>query len=155
MLAKRLKLATRHLCCDLEERHEAPRREHSNPDLAAAALRMALDEAQLKIADLGYMISHPTRPARLLPPNASLVADRVGFEGPYMELLQACTGIANALVIAQGLVSTSGGQIVRAIRNVLIKGEAASVVMSEMLPVALFALAATALALLAYRHHLD
>src|SRR5260370_1437718 len=43
-----------------------------------------------------------------MPPNIALVADRVGFTGPYMELRQACTGFANALVIAQGLVSTPG-----------------------------------------------
>jgi ABC-2 type transport system permease protein len=44
---------------------------------------------------------------------------------------------------------------VRAIRSVLLKGEGASVVMREMLPVTLFALAATAIALLAYRRRLD
>src|SRR5260370_17415083 len=43
-----------------------------------------------------------------MPPNIALVADRVGFTGPYMELRQACTGFANALVIAQGLTSVTG-----------------------------------------------
>jgi len=97
LLANRLKIVTRHLCRDLEERHEAPRRGHSNPDLAAAALSMALDEARLKIGDLSYLISHTTSPAGLLPPNVSLVADRVGFEGPYgaaasLYWLRQCTG---------------------------------------------------------------
>jgi len=108
LLARRLKIAYRHLCRDFEERHEAPRRGHSNPDLAAAALRVALDEARLKTSDLSYLISHTTSPALLVPPNVSLVADRVGYEGPYMELRQACTGFANALVIAQGLASAPG-----------------------------------------------
>ena len=107
-LASRLKIATRHICRDFEARQEVPRRGHSNPDLAAAALRAALDEARLEVGDLAYLIGHTTSPACLVPPNIALVADRVGFTGPYMELRQACTGFANALVIAQGLTSVAG-----------------------------------------------
>src|SRR5579864_8064044 len=107
-LAGRLKFAMRHLCRDFEARREAPRRGNSNPDLAAIALRMALEEADLKASDVSYLIGHTTSPACLVPPNIALVADRVGFAGPYMELRQACTGFANALVIAQGLASVAG-----------------------------------------------
>ena len=107
-LASRLKIATRHICRDFEARHEVPRRGHSNPDLAATALRAALDEARLEVGDLAYLIGHTASPACLVPPNIALVADRVGFTGPYMELRQACTGFANALVIAQGLTSIAG-----------------------------------------------
>lgn len=81
---------------------------HSNADLAAAALRAALDEAQIEPSDLDYVIGHTTSPSRLMPPNIALVADRLGFTGPYMELRQACTGFASALVIAQGLLSSAG-----------------------------------------------
>jgi 3-oxoacyl-[acyl-carrier-protein] synthase III len=102
-LASRLKIEMRHICRDFEARHEMPRRGHSNPHLAAAALHAALNEAQLDVSDLTYLIGHTTSPACLVPPNIALVADRVGFAGPYMELRQACTGFANALVIAQGL----------------------------------------------------
>ena len=104
-LAGRLKIGTRHFCRDFAARHEAPRPGHSNPDLAAAALRAALEEAQLRIHDLAYLIGHTATPACLMPPSIALVADRLGFRGPYMELRQACTGFANALVIAQGLAS--------------------------------------------------
>src|SRR5216684_1728232 len=107
-LANRLKIATRHICRDFEARREVPRRGHSNPDLAAAALRMALNEARLDVGDLTYLIGHTTSPACLVPPNIALVADRIGFTGPYMELRQACTGFANALVIAQGLTCIAG-----------------------------------------------
>jgi 3-oxoacyl-[acyl-carrier-protein] synthase-3 len=107
-LASRLKIATRHICRDFETRREAPRPGNSNPDLAAIALRMALEEARLDVGELAYLIGHTASPACLVPPNIALVADRVGFAGPYMELRQACTGFANALVIAQGLVSTPG-----------------------------------------------
>src|SRR6266851_3440006 len=109
-LANRLKIATRHICRDFEARHEVPRQGHSNPDLAAAALRVALDEARLDVGDLTYLIGHTTSPACLVPPNIALVADRIGFTGPYMELRQACTGFANALVIAQGLASPPGAR---------------------------------------------
>jgi 3-oxoacyl-[acyl-carrier-protein] synthase-3 len=108
MLADRLAVKARHICRDFVEPHESPRSGHSNPDLAAAALNAALEEAQLEIDDLAYLIGHTTSPARLAPPNIALVADRVGFTGPYMELRQACTGFANALVIAQGLASAPG-----------------------------------------------
>src|SRR6266446_8501126 len=107
-LANRLKIATRHLCRNFEARHEAPRNGNSNPDLAAAAIRKALEEAHLAINDLAYLIGHTTSPACLVPPSIALVADRLGFAGPYMELRQACTGFANALVIAQGLASVAG-----------------------------------------------
>src|SRR5439155_608416 len=108
ILADRLGIRTRHMCRDFETRHERPRPGESNPDLAAAALRVALEEAQLGVGDLTYLIGHTATPARLVPPNIALVADRVGFTGPYLELRQACTGFANALVIAQGLLSVPG-----------------------------------------------
>ena len=111
-LANRLKIETRHICRDFETRHEAPRHGHTNPDLAATALRSALDAAQLKPNDLAYVIGHTITPSRLVPPNIAFVADRVGFVGPYMELRQACTGFANALLIAQGLLSASRAKAV-------------------------------------------
>ena len=103
--ADRLKIDSRHICRSFDSRHEVPRSGHSNPDLTAAALRAALEDAQLEIRDLAYLIGHTTSPACLVPPNIALVADLLGFTGPYMELRQACTGFANALVIAQGLAS--------------------------------------------------
>jgi len=107
-LSNRLKIRARYLSRDFQARHETPRRGHSNPDLAAAALRQALEDARLEVGNLAYLIGHTTSPACLLPPNIALVADRVGFAGPYMELRQACTGFANALIIAAGLVGVPG-----------------------------------------------
>jgi 3-oxoacyl-[acyl-carrier-protein] synthase III len=107
-LASRLKIAARHICRDFESRHEAPRPGHSNADLAAAALGAALEEAHLRAGDLDYLVGHTATPGSLVPPNIGIVADRLGFSGPYVELRQACTGFANALVIAQGLVAVPG-----------------------------------------------
>ena len=108
VVAERLGIRTRHICRDFDARHEAPRAGHSNPELAGAALRAALQEAHLEVHDLAYLIGHTATPARSMPPNIAQVADQVGFAGPYMELRQACTGFANALVIAQGLLSAPG-----------------------------------------------
>ncbi len=105
LLADRLGVRTRHLCRDLAARRERPRPGHSNPALAAEALGAALREAGLRVDDLAYLIGHTASPACLMPPNIAHVADRVGFAGPYLELRQACTGFANALVIARGLLA--------------------------------------------------
>jgi hypothetical protein len=106
-LAGRLRIDTRHICRDFESRHESPREGNSNPDLAAAAVRAALEDAKLQVCDLDYLIGHTTSPARLLPPNVAMVADRLKFAGPYVELRQACIGFANALLVAQGIASGS------------------------------------------------
>jgi 3-oxoacyl-[acyl-carrier-protein] synthase-3 len=116
-IAYRLKIATRLFCRDFAARHEAPRPGHSNPDLAAAALSAGLEEAHLLVSDLAYLIGHSASPAYLVPPNIALVADRLGFTGPYMEIRQACTGFANALVIAQGLASVPGVKAVEIVRS--------------------------------------
>jgi len=108
VVSERLGIRARHICRDFDARHEAPRAGHSNPELAGAALRAALQEAHLEVHDLAYLIGHTATPARSMPPNIAQVADQVGFAGPYMELRQACTGFANALVIAQGLLSAPG-----------------------------------------------
>jgi len=110
ILAERLGIETRHVCRDFTARHEMPRPGQANPDLAAAALCSALQEARLEASDLAYIIGHTATPARLVPSNTAFVADRVGFTGPYMELRQACTGFANALVIAQGLLAVPGAK---------------------------------------------
>jgi 3-oxoacyl-[acyl-carrier-protein] synthase-3 len=107
-VAARLGIEARHVCRDFAARHETPRPGHSNPELAAAAVRAALADAGLGVGDLAYLIGHTTTPAWLLPANVALVADHLGYRGPYMELRQACTGFANALVIAQGLASAPG-----------------------------------------------
>lgn len=111
-LARRLGIETRHICRDFAARRETPRSGHSNPDLAAQALGAALAEAKLAVKDLTYLIGHTTTPARLSPPNVAMVVDRLGFTGPYMELRQACTGFANALVVAQGLLASPGAHAV-------------------------------------------
>jgi 3-oxoacyl-[acyl-carrier-protein] synthase-3 len=105
-LAARLGIHSRHICRDLALRHEAPREGDSNAELSARALQAALNESGVKPNDLSYLIAHTTTPGRLLPANIAQVADLIGYRGPFAELRQACTGFANALVFAMGLLHT-------------------------------------------------
>jgi 3-oxoacyl-[acyl-carrier-protein] synthase III len=110
VIAKHLAIRTRHICRDFDTRTEEPREGHSNPELAATAVRVALDDAGLAVSDLGYLIGHTTTPHQPLPANITFVADTLGYSGPHLELRQACTGFANALMIAFGLVSAPGAR---------------------------------------------
>lgn len=69
-----------------------------------------------------------------------------GFMFPFEGMPAWAQALGNALPLTH---------FVRAARGVLLRGDGAWLVASEMAPVALFALAATALALLAYRRRLD
>jgi len=104
LLAARLGIDSRHTCRDFALRHEGPRAGDSNAELAARALRAALNESGVRPNDLSYLIAHTTTPGRLLPANVAQVADLIGYRGPFAELRQACTGFSNALVFAMGLL---------------------------------------------------
>jgi 3-oxoacyl-[acyl-carrier-protein] synthase III len=110
-IAHKLGIRTRHLCRDMARRLEAPRKGHRNPELAAVAVRAALCEAGLVAQDLSYLIGHTATPARLMPPNIGQVAELLDYDGPFVEFRQACTGFANALVFAQGLLRAGAGPI--------------------------------------------
>jgi 3-oxoacyl-[acyl-carrier-protein] synthase-3 len=110
-IADKLGIRWRHLCRDMATRLETPRKGHRNPELAATALRGALLEAGLVARDLSYLIGHTATPARLMPPNIGQVAELLDFEGPFVEFRQACTGFANALVFAKGLLRAGAGPV--------------------------------------------
>lgn len=109
-LGRRLGIAHRHLSRDVKERFEPPRSGDRNPELAARAVAMALNQASLGIEQLQYLIGHTATPARPLPPNTAEVADILGHARPYGELRQACTGFANALQWAEGLLRASDAE---------------------------------------------
>src|SRR6266481_2956478 len=110
-IAHKLGIRTRHLCRDMAMHLESPRKGHRNPELAALAVRGALDEAGLMARDLSYLIGHTATPARLMPPNIGYVAELLAYAGPFVEFRQACTGFANALVFAQGLLRAGAGPV--------------------------------------------
>ncbi len=107
-LGARVQVETRHLCRDFATALEAPRRGHRNPELAARALLMALDRAQTRPGDIGYLLTHTATPARALPGGSAEVASLVGITGPHAEFRQACTGFANALQFAFALLREPG-----------------------------------------------
>jgi 3-oxoacyl-[acyl-carrier-protein] synthase III len=111
IIADRLAISSRHLCRDFAARDEDARDGDANPDLAARAVAAALDDAGLGLADLAYLIGHTATPLRELPANIALVADQLGYRGPHVELRQACTGFANALMIAHGLIAMGSGAV--------------------------------------------
>lgn len=104
-VARRMAIAHRHICRDFDTRHEAARPGDSNPDLVARAVASALADAGMTIDDIGYLVGHTTTPVQPMPSNIALAADRLNYRGPHVELRQACTGFANALMIAFGLLS--------------------------------------------------
>jgi 3-oxoacyl-[acyl-carrier-protein] synthase-3 len=110
LLGERLEIGHRHLCRTFEHRHEAAPVAHTNSALAAAAIDRALTDAGMQIEDLGYLVGHTATPDLVLPSNIALVADKLGYEGPHVELRQACTGFANALMIAFGLLAAPGAR---------------------------------------------
>lgn len=109
-VAGRLGIKTRHFSRAFIDRREQPNPGARNPDVAARAVSNALRDAGLRASDLGYLIGHSATPALPLPPNIALVADTLGYAGPYVELRQACTGFANALMIAFGLLAHPGAR---------------------------------------------
>ncbi|HYZ40347.1 MAG TPA: 3-oxoacyl-[acyl-carrier-protein] synthase III C-terminal domain-containing protein [Stellaceae bacterium] len=110
-VARKLGIRTRHLCRDLALRVEAPRKGNRNPELAARAVRRALNAAGLTAKDLSYLVGHTATPARLLPPNVGEVAELLDYGGPFVEFRQACTGFANALIFAQGVLRAGAGPV--------------------------------------------
>ncbi len=104
-IAKHMGIATRHISRPFIERHETALNGCSNADLSALAVNRALDEAGLTIGQIGYLIGHTTTPVQPLPGNITFAADLLGYAGPHVELRQACTGFANALMIAFGLIA--------------------------------------------------
>ena len=106
IIAHRLGIGSRHVCRDFLHRFEAPRRGDSNAELAARAVRAALTDAGCDLANVRYLIAHTATPGRSLPAGAADVADRLGYDGPFAEFRQACTGFANALIFAQGALSS-------------------------------------------------
>lgn len=109
-VADRLGIVTRHVCRAFDAPVEEARPGHGNAELAAEAVRRALDDAGVAIGEVGYLVAHTTTPGRLLPGNVAEVADLIGYAGPHVELRQACTGFANAVMIAAGLLAADGAR---------------------------------------------
>ena len=102
--ARRLGIRTRHVSRALEARFEGTLPGWGNAELGAAAVREALRDAGRSAAHLSYLIAHTASPRELVPPNVVHIASLLNYHGPVIELRQACTGFANALALARGLI---------------------------------------------------
>ena len=111
VLAARLGIQTRHISRALEGRFEGTRNGHTNAELAAQAVERALRQANARVSDLGYLIAHTATPGELMPPNVAQVARLLNYTGPFVELRQACTGFANALMFASGILGAKSGLV--------------------------------------------
>ena len=107
-LASALQVDTRHVVRPFAEAIEAPRPGQRNPELAAAALTMALANARVRAGDLEYVLTHTATPSRAVPGGSAEVAALVGARCAHAEFRQACTGFANALQFAFALLREPG-----------------------------------------------
>ena len=111
-IADRLGIEARHIARPFIAAHELARPGQSNAELAAQAVRRALDDAGIRVSDIAYLIGHTTTPSQLLPGNIAQVADLLRCDSPHIELRQACTGFANGLMIACGLLAANDAPVV-------------------------------------------
>ncbi|MFC5077707.1 3-oxoacyl-[acyl-carrier-protein] synthase 3 [Vibrio thalassae] len=72
----------------------------TNSELTANTLKDLLANSQHTLADIDYLIGHTTTPDTQLPPSIAWVAEKLRYQGPFMELRQACTGFSSTLQIA-------------------------------------------------------
>ena len=112
VLARRLGISARHISRALQKRHEGTQAGNTNAELAAKAVERALTAANATVSDLAYLIAHTATPGELMPPNVVQVARLLSYKGPFVELRQACTGFANAIVMASGLLSQQSSALV-------------------------------------------
>ena len=99
-IAERLGIESRHLSRDLSQAKSGVRPGFDAPTLCKSAiLEAGFDE------HLSYLIGHTSTPHTLLPPNVAWVADDLCYDGPYLELRQACTGFASGLRIAAAMIA--------------------------------------------------
>lgn len=105
-LADRLGIQSRHLSRDLGQSTSGAIDGSDAPTLCREALAQALDESGS--TELDYLIGHTATPHTLLPSNIAWVAEAMRYEGPYVELRQACTGFANSLDIAASKIAADG-----------------------------------------------
>lgn len=111
-IADQLGVYQRFFSRDLAAPQELPRPGDTNPEISERAIRAALADANLTMADVDLLIGHTTSPHTLLPPNIAWVADRLAWGGHFMELRQACTGFANGVMIASSMLTSHAADCV-------------------------------------------
>ncbi|MFL6072400.1 MAG: 3-oxoacyl-ACP synthase III family protein [Mycobacteriales bacterium] len=89
--------ASRHLAVDLESGEVRC----GLADLATAAGRAALEQAEVEPAEVGLIVMGTATPDALMPATVNVVADRIGIDGiPSYQLQSGCSGAVQALDVA-------------------------------------------------------
>jgi 3-oxoacyl-[acyl-carrier-protein] synthase-3 len=110
-IGKRLNINARHLVRSFDAPQEVPRTIDTGPKLAARAVRAALADGVCDVQRLRLLLGHTATPHTLLPGNIAWVAEEMGYLGAHMELRQACTGFAAAIVLSAALIASGVGPI--------------------------------------------
>ena len=88
--------------------------------LAAAAGKMALEDAEIARDEIALTLLATSTPDHLLPPSAPLLAHRLGLEkSGAIDLAGACSGFLYALTLADGFVRTHGRAVLVVAANIL------------------------------------
>ena len=73
-------------------RLEAPRvADYNHSQMGAAAARMALARASVKLEDIGMLIAGTSTPDNVAPAEASIIAAELGIEVPCFDMNSACS----------------------------------------------------------------
>lgn len=106
-ISKLLGVQSRHLSRHLDLPISGVREEYDNPTLCCDVLDKLFAEDGSDLEQCQYLIGHTTSPQTHSPSNIAWVADKYQYNGPYLELRQACTGFANALQVAEGFLQAN------------------------------------------------
>jgi 3-oxoacyl-[acyl-carrier-protein] synthase III len=93
-----------------ERRYAAP--DERTSDLALAAARRALQDAELRATDVDLVLVATMTPDELTPNTAPLVADALGIQVGAFDVGAACTGWLSALASGAAQVETGRSEIV-------------------------------------------
>jgi len=73
--------------------------DHSNPDMAARAARLAIERAGLSLEDIGMVFSGSSAPDSASPCEAAYIARELGLEVPVLDVNSACTSLFAQLYV--------------------------------------------------------
>lgn len=94
----------------IQQRHWVSSGE-STGSLAAEALRLALDDASIKAAEIDYLLFGTMTPDRFIPGTGPAVQNAVGLpEIPCLDIRAACCNALYALQLARALISSGAAR---------------------------------------------
>lgn len=94
----------------IKRRHIAAENETTS-DMALAAAKKAMEQADIGVADIDLIVVATTTPDKVFPSTACIVQRRLGIHGcPAFDVHAACSGFIFALDVANRFVRTDGAK---------------------------------------------